>query len=181
MVDFIGFVLSQLPPPPGRIRFHGRLATQEELLGRYPMRTEGPIDAVVLEGWQPALRKLDAALDRARELLRPGGLLVLEQPAPELLDDPTRDWFEGQRRALAAAGIEARGEWAVPQLPLDELRRKLDARFEERFAGFGPYLYRDLGGPATLALEEGLIDAGAIRALAFRYVGVAKRAIETAS
>ena len=36
-----------------------------------------------------------------------------------------------------------------------------------------PFLYRLLGGVATEVLEQALIDAGAIQALAFRYAGAA--------
>ena len=54
------------------------------------------------------------------------------------------------------------------------LRHELDARFEERSFVWVPYLYRHLGGVATEVLEQALIDAGAIRALGFRYAGAVR-------
>jgi hypothetical protein len=51
------------------------------------------------------------------------------------------------------------------------LRTELDARFEERAFEWGPYFHRHLGGVATEVLEQALVDAGAIRALGFRFAG----------
>jgi hypothetical protein len=51
------------------------------------------------------------------------------------------------------------------------MRRELDSRFTERFFTWMPYLYGELGGVASEAEEQALIDAGAIQATGFRYVG----------
>jgi hypothetical protein len=52
------------------------------------------------------------------------------------------------------------------------MRRGLDARFDPTTFEWVPYLHRDLGGVATEELERGLIEAGAINALGFRFVGM---------
>ncbi len=52
------------------------------------------------------------------------------------------------------------------------MRPALDARFDERSFSWEPYLYRELGGVTTRALEETLIKAGAIQATGYRYAGV---------
>jgi hypothetical protein len=51
------------------------------------------------------------------------------------------------------------------------MRAALDARFDERLFAWRPYLHRLLDGAVSSALEEGLIDAAAIQATGFRYVG----------
>jgi hypothetical protein len=101
------------------------------------------------------------------------------------MDEPTLDWLYGQRRALAAAGRgeapasldEVREEWESTHLGIHAygaLRAELDSRFEERAFVWTPFLHRLLGGVATEVLEQALIDAGAIRALGFRWAGVAR-------
>jgi hypothetical protein len=109
---------------------------------------------------------------------------VFDEFGWDLADESTLDWLHGQRRALAAAGhgeapasLDAvREEWEAEHLGLhrvEAIRAAVDARFEERAFVWTPFLYRKLGGVATEVLEQALIDAGAIRALGFRYAGVA--------
>jgi SAM-dependent methyltransferase len=146
---------------------------------------EGPFDAVVASHSLHHVRDLGQALDRIVALLRPAGALVLDEHGWDLADDATLDWLYNQRRALAAAGqgeaptsLEAlRGEWAAEHVGLhgfEVLRTEVDARFDERSFVRAPFLYRLLGGVATEVLEQALIDAGAIQALAFRYAGAAR-------
>lgn len=87
------------------------------------------------------------------------------------LDEPTLEWFHGQRRALAAA----RGKPAPARV--EETRRWLEAQPEAvgEAAGEGewiPFLYRYLGGVASEELERVLVDAGAIQAVGFRYASI---------
>jgi SAM-dependent methyltransferase len=144
---------------------------------------EGPFDAVVAVHSLHHIRDLDRALDRIVALLRPGGVLVLDEFGWDLADDETLDWLYGQRRALAAAGhgeapaspVAMREEWDVEHLGIHgfgALRAAVDARFEEHAFAWTPFLHRKLGGVATEVLEQALFDAGAIQALGFRYVGV---------
>jgi SAM-dependent methyltransferase len=143
---------------------------------------EDEYDAVVAARSLHPIRELGHALDRVVTLLRPGGLLVLDEIGWDLIDEPTLDWFYGQRRALAAAGrgvtpasVEAlREEWNASHLGIhgfDSLRAELARRFDELDFRWTPFLHRVLGGVATEVLEQALIDAGAIRALGFRYAG----------
>ncbi len=53
----------------------------------------------------------------------------------------------------------------------EALRAGLNRCFNELRFEWTPYLHRTLGGVASEALEQTLIDAGAIRALGFRWVG----------
>jgi SAM-dependent methyltransferase len=141
-------------------------------------------DAIVAVRSLHHVTDLSGALDKIVRLLRPGGLLVLDEFAWDRLDEPTADWFYGQKRALAAAGRienaprtldDCRREWDGDHVGLhgyETLRRELDARFEEQAFEWVPHLYRELGGTASEALERTLIDVGAIAATGFRYVGV---------
>ena len=51
------------------------------------------------------------------------------------------------------------------------MRTSLDRRFRELRFERTPYLHRMLAGVASEALEQTLIDAGAVRALGLRWVG----------
>ena len=142
-------------------------------------------DAAVASYSLHHLRDLDAGLEKVAALLSPGGILVVDEFGWDRLDETTLDWLYGQRRALAAAGHgdppvsadELRREWEEEYLGLHgfaALRAALDARFDERAFEWMPYLHRKLKGVATEVLEQALIDAEAIQALGFRYVGVVR-------
>lgn len=207
---FLDFLREQLPPAPARVLEvgcgQGELTTAlavegYDVLGIDPIApegerfrrirledlepSEGTYDAVVASHSLHHVRDLDQALDRIVSLLRPGGLLVLDEQGWDLADEATLDWFWHQRRALASAGhgeppasLEAlREEWQAEHLGVhgfETLRGEVSNRFEERVFARTPFLYRSLGGVATEVLEQALVDAGAIQALAFRYAGVAR-------
>jgi SAM-dependent methyltransferase len=126
---------------------------------------------------------LGPVLDKIRDHLRPGGALVLEEIGFDRLDRATADWFHGQQRALAAAkGSDAAAsvdellvEWEDEHVGLhgyEAMRAELDARFRERFFSWEPFVYHYLDDSvATEALERGLIEADAIQAVGWRYVG----------
>lgn len=146
---------------------------------------DGPFGGVVASHSLQDVVDLGGALDRIVSLLAVNGVLVLDELAWDRIDEPTLDWLYGQRRALASAGhgeapdsAEAqREEWEATYVGVhgyETLRRELDARFEELAFAWTPYLYRHTGGVATEVLEQALIDAGAIKALCFRYAGVPK-------
>jgi SAM-dependent methyltransferase len=143
----------------------------------------GPFGAVIASRSLHHIHDLDAAVERMHALLTPGGRLILVEFAWELLDADTADWYLGQQLALQAAGrladvppsvAQALAAWReehrglhTGEAMLASLRRRFrELRFEET-----PYLHQMLGGVASEALERTLVDAGAIRALGFRWVG----------
>jgi len=139
-------------------------------------------DAVVAARSLHPIRDLDDALDKVVRLLVPGGVLVVEELGWDLADDATLDWLWGQRRAIAAAGggeapaslEDLRAEWEAEHVGVHgyvSLRAELAERFEEVASEPAPVLHRLLGGVASEVLEQALVDAGAIRALGFRYAG----------
>ena len=201
-MDFASFTRLHLPAPPVRILEVGcgheggvaptlaeagydvlaidpeapegplyRRVTLEEL------DDEGPFDAVVAGRVLHHVDPLAPALDKLQRL---APLLVLDEFAWNHMDDETVDWYEGQHRILRASGREPKGppdlgEWRSRHSdlhPYETLRAEIDARYDELHFEWRPYFYRWLGGPATESLEQGLIDAGAIRPIGFRYAGV---------
>jgi len=199
-MELIEFVLSQLPPPPALVLEVGcgseggvtpeLAAAGYDVLGIDPRAPEGPrfrrmtleelgperYDAVVAARDLHHVADLDAALDK---LAATAPLLILDEFAWERMDEPTIEWYECQYRMLQLAGAEPSGppdwdEWRREHddlHPSDALRRAVDARYDERYFEWRPYLYRWLGGPAALALEQMLVDSDLIRALGFRYAG----------
>lgn len=206
---FLEFAREHLPAPPARVLDvgcgQGELTTAlsvagYDMLGIDPNAPTGELfrrlkledveesesfDAIVASYSLHHIRDLDAGLDKIAELLRPGGVIAVDEFAWDRLDDTTLDWLYGQRRALAAAGHgnvpaskdELRRDWSAEHLGLhgfSALRRGLDARFDELEFAWVPHLHRTLAGVATEVLEQALIDAGAIQALGFRYAGVVR-------
>ena len=207
---FLDFAREHLPPPPARVLEigcgQGELTIALAVEGHEPLGIdprapqgdlfrrvlledlapeEGPFDAVVASYSLHHIRDLEQAVGRIVELLRPEGVLLVDELAWDLIDEPTLDWLYNQRRALAAAGhgeapgsAEAvREDWEAEHLGLhgyEAIRAAVGARFEERAFAWTPSLHRTLGGVATVVLEQALVEAGAIRPLGFRYAGVSR-------
>jgi Methyltransferase domain len=200
-MDFATFALSQLPDVPARVLEVGcgerggitpRLvdagydavavdphAPDGERYRRMPFQELGDetYDAVVAERVLHHVQPLEQSFDKLASL---APLLILDEFAWNRIDEATRDWYEAQHRVLRASGAQPTGppdlaEWRARWIDLhpdDVLRRALGARYEERVYEPSPYLYRWLGGPATETLEAGLVSAGAIQPIGFRWVGV---------
>ena len=203
MTAFADFLHEHLPPPPARVLEVGcgptggvthslveagydvlaidELAPDGERFRRITLQElEEPaeFDAVVAERVFHHVHPLGEALDKVARL---APLFVLDEFAWDRIDEPTREWYEGQHRVLTATGRRPHGPTDLAAWrerwrdlhPSDVLRRELGRRFEERLYEDRPYLYRWLDGPATEALEQTLVDTGAIRPIGFRWVGVA--------
>ena len=144
----------------------------------------GPFDAVVAGRVLHHVDPLAPALDK---LARLAPLLVLDEFAWNHMDEPTIDWYESQHSVLVAAGREPKGppdlsEWHAGHTdlhPYETLRAEVDERYDERHFEWRPYLYLWLEGPSTESLEAGLIAAGAIRPIGFRYAGVSKETVRS--
>jgi SAM-dependent methyltransferase len=198
---FYEFALSQLPPPPVRVLEVGcgggevAFALAEagySVTAIDPEAPEGPIfrrvaledfesdgvfDAVVASVSLHHVHDLGAAFDQIAALLRPGGVLVLEEFAKERLRGATAEWYYDERRRRDATlphDFETwLHEWDERHRihTWGELRRALDGRFEERYFARGPYLYDFRLDDALERVERALIEAGAIDATGVRYVG----------
>jgi hypothetical protein len=138
---------------------------------------DGAYDAVVAGRMLHHVNPLDEGIAKLASL---APLLVVDEFAPNRIDAGARDWYEGQRRMLAAAGASPPGPpdlgaWAErhPDLHSPEtLLAALRVHYDERTLEWVPYLHRWLGGPSSEALESTLVGAGAIPAIGYRWVGV---------
>jgi hypothetical protein len=197
--DFATFVLNQLPPPPRRVLEVGcgeegglveLLAVRGyDVLGVDPHAPEGERfcrarfqelhgewDAVVAGRVLHHVRPLEESIDILASF---APLLVVDEFAPDLIDDAAQDWYEGQHRLLRASGQQPKGpplldDWRKRHHdlhPHDVLLAALRERYEERVVEWTPYLSRWLGGPASEPLEQSLIDAGAFSAIGYRWAG----------
>jgi SAM-dependent methyltransferase len=199
-VDFATFVLSNLAPGSRVLEVGcgttGELALKladggHDVVAIDPRAPEGPIfrrvgledfdedgafDATVCKRVLHHVEPLPPAVEK---LARLAPVVLVEEFAHERLDDPTRAWYEGQWRLLAAAGVEPNGppdlgRWREEHRglhPSGDVVATLDASFARTYYEDRPYLYRWLGGPSSEELERALIDAGAIRPIGFRYAG----------
>jgi SAM-dependent methyltransferase len=208
-VGFTEFALSQLPEAPRRVLEVGcgreggvapaLAAAGYDVLAIDPHAPEGPLyqqitleelddsdpfDAVVAGRVLHHVRPLGPALDKLAAL---APLLILDEFAWNHMDEPTMDWYESQHKVLVAAGRVPKGppdlaEWRARHSDLhsyETLRAEVDARYDERHFEWRPYFYLWLEGPATESLEAGLIAAGAIRPIGFRYAGVSKETVRS--
>ena len=197
MSDFLEFVLSRLPRAPARVLEVGcgveggvtpaLAACGYDVLGIDPDAPEGPLfRSVTLEDLDDpgpfaavvasrVLHHVDPLGPGLDKLARLAPLLLVDEFAPERIDEPTREWYEAQhRRLLDPLGPGDLSEWAArhPDLhPSHVVLGELEARFETRHLEWRPYLFRWLGDSASEEPERGLIEAGAIRAVGFRYAG----------
>jgi len=139
-----------------------------------------PFDAVVASLALHHIPDLAGAIDKIASLLRPAGRLIVNEHAVDQLDEPTARWYlekRAQIRPDAPRSLErCLREWEDDHAELhgyEAMRGELDRRFTERFFAWMPYLYGELAGAVTESDERALIDAGAIQATGFRYVGEA--------
>jgi len=121
----------------------------------------------------------------------PDGALVVVEWAWERFDEATARWCFGRLAPPDSAAEPGwlhrrRDEWAASGQPWDgfsgawatqeglhsgeEIVRGLDARFDRRLCGFGPYFFADLAD-TTEADEQAAIDAGQVQANGIWYTG----------
>jgi SAM-dependent methyltransferase len=138
----------------------------------------GPFDAVLANLSLHHISDLARALAKITQLLRPGGRLIVKELAWERFDEPTARWYLEQRAATSHGAPsslqQCLDKWAADHAGLHTsaaMRTELDRHFEERFFGWTPNLNRELGKAIDERTEQALIDAGAIQATGFRYVG----------
>ena len=204
LARFLEFALTYLPGPPARLLEIGcgggdlarALADAGyDVTAIDPEAPEGPIfrrvtledfiddgggfDAIVASVSLHHVHDLDAAFDKVAALLKPGGVLVLEEFAKERLRGATADWYYAERKRRDDDGelpddVETwfRG-WDERHgiHPWEDLHRALAGRFEERYVGGVPYLYDFRLEDELEPVERRLIESGTIDATGIRYVG----------
>jgi Methyltransferase domain len=199
-VTFAAFVLAHLPGAPARVLEVGcgseggvtpvLAAAGYDVLAIDPLAPVGPwYRPITLEELDDGsfaaavcgrvlhhVRPLAPALDK---LAARAPLVILDEFSADRIDGPAQAWYEARRRLLVAAGQNSPGpasldEWRGrhPGLhTLETLKEELDRRFNQLVIEQRPYLYRWLGDPESEGHEQHLIEAGALRAIGWRYVG----------
>jgi SAM-dependent methyltransferase len=146
--------------------------------------TETPFDAVVASVSLHHVEAPGEAVRRIASLLRPAGMLLLEEFAKERFIGSTARWYHEQRQALAAASSDAEplpddfeawlSRWQEEHAdvhPFGDLLPELDACFTRRHFRRGPYLFDYRLADSLEPLERELIESGAIEATGIRYAG----------
>jgi SAM-dependent methyltransferase len=203
------FVRGQLPPAPARVLEVGcgslggfvpaLLNGGYDAVGVDPEAPEGsnyqqvevegydppwPVECVVASASLHHVADLDEVLDRLKELLVPGGVLVVVEWAWERFDEATArwcfarlaspapeaepGWLHKHQERWVASGQPWHGylsAWATEEglHPGEEIMRGLDARFDRQLSVEGPYFFADLADTSE-AEEQAAIDAGLIQA-----------------
>ncbi|MFD9941758.1 class I SAM-dependent methyltransferase [Nonomuraea sp. NPDC059023] len=121
---------------------------------------DDPFDVIVLSLSLHHMHPLGAALDRAAALLKPGGLLVVDEFAWDWADEAAATWFydagtllgrfDGPERDPVTRWREAH----VDHSPAGDMLDAIAARFEIRRTRRVPYLFRYLGGEHAARLKE---------------------------
>jgi len=143
----------------------------------------GPFDSVVAILSLHHVEDFGSALDKIVSLLRTGGALVVVEFAWDRIDEATAEWALERLPAAPHSGkpswlMRCRGrryaaEWAAEQgfHSSRRMRDELGRRFAERHFAWVPYLYPDLDEDTSEADEGAAIEAEAINATGFLYVG----------
>jgi SAM-dependent methyltransferase len=196
----LGFVLESLPPPPARVlevgAGDGELARElieagYDVVAIDPRVATSPVRALSLheldeppESFDSAVavlsmhhvEPLDESCARLAEMVRPGGVLVLDEIDFARFDERAAGWWlehhggtsDGHDNSPAEIVAAHRNHLHV----LSSLEAALDQWFTLTPAVRGPYLYRWDLGPELRDAEVELIARGELPATGARVVGI---------
>jgi SAM-dependent methyltransferase len=165
-----GYAMCAIDPEPAGPDVHA-VALHE--LDEPPGAFDAAIAVVSLHHVEP----LRESLARLAELLKPGGVLVLDEFDVAAFDTRAADWWLRQRHALGAVETaspdELVGEHRAHLHPLSRIVDVLETDFRVGRPQYGAYLYRwDLGesfrDDEEAAIARGRIPAVGARLIAYR-------------
>lgn len=196
----VAFLRAALPPPPARVlevgAGSGELAAVLRAAGYDVVAIDPAADGA--EGVEPValldvagadasfdaavavvslhhVEPLEPSVARLAALVRPGGVLAIDEFDVGRFDERAAGWQAAQR---AAAGLEhPEHEASSPadlrhhMHPVAAIRAALAPAFDVGPPVPGPYLYRWELDPALRPVEEALIAAGTLPATGARMVG----------
>ncbi len=195
--DVLAFVRGGLPAPPAHVLEVG--AGRGELAGElrsagYEVRAidpaaedgsgvervellevSGTFDAALAVVSLHHVEPLDASCAHLATLIRPDGLLVIDEFDVTRFDERAAEWWLGQRRAAGA--VEQHDAQSLVMFmrehihPLGLVRETLLPHFTLGEPVPGPYLHRWNLGPGLRDDEEHLIATGKLPATGARLVG----------
>jgi 2-polyprenyl-3-methyl-5-hydroxy-6-metoxy-1,4-benzoquinol methylase len=198
------FVAAQLPKPPARVLEvgcgAGDLARSLAGLGYDVIAIDpdapkgaifrkvsledfsesGSFDAVVASRSLHHLPDVTVALTKIHELLRPGGLLIINEFAWNQMNEATAHWYlahvpEPGHEHQSVLPANFPDAWIAEhegQHDSATMQQGLDAVFDLRLFEWVPYIAEHyLERPDLITEEKKLIRSGEVNALGFRYVG----------
>jgi SAM-dependent methyltransferase len=190
--DVTAFVRGSLPPPPARVlevgAGDGTLAAAlngYDMLGIDPasevpdvqpvalLELDAPdasFDAAVAVVSLHHVEPLEASCERLAALVRPGGLLVVDEIDFERYDERAARWWLEQRPDAEHDPAEMVAGLRAHMHPLARIREALAPWFAVGEPVRGPYLYRWDVPPGLREVEEALIASGALPATGARFV-----------
>lgn len=195
--DVLAFVRAALPAPPAHVleigAGGGELAADLRAAGYDVcaidpaaedgngvervalLEVTGTFDAAVAVVSLHHVEPLDASCAHLATLIRPGGLLVIDEFDVMRIDDRAAEWWLDRRRA-AGADDEHDAQSLIAFMrehvhPLSAVRESLLPHFALGEAVPGPYLHRWNLEPGLRDDEEQLIAAGSLPATGARLVG----------
>jgi SAM-dependent methyltransferase len=167
-----GYVVTAIDPeaPEGRIFRRVKLEDYDD---------SESFDAVVANKSLHHIHDLTAALEKIRDLLRPGGRVILNEFGWELMDPQTARWsvqhLPQSHRHASVSPDEFLSGWMAEHEHLhtsNAMRKALDGPFASKLFEWVPYMADgELQRPDLAQEEQALIQAGDINAVGFRYVG----------
>ena len=198
----LAFVRAALPPPPARVlevgAGRGELAAALRAMGWEVVAVDPAADGA--PGVQPIplleVSGADASFDaavaivslhhveplaescaRLAALVRPGGVLAVDEFDVARFDERAAAWQGAQRAAAGRTAPEHPAAWVGDirhhMHPVTEIRAALVAEgFDVGEPVRGPYLYRWDLDPGLRPVEERLVAAGDLPATGARLVGV---------
>lgn len=139
-----------------------------------------PFDVLVAIRSLHHIHDLAGAVAKMAQLLRPGGRVVIHEHAWERLDHDTARWYLEQRAAdghghrAPTTAEDCIHRWNNDHRDLHTsttMLAALENHFTQLYFAWAPYLHGELAPAVTAEQEQSLIDAGAIQASGFNFVG----------
>jgi SAM-dependent methyltransferase len=198
--DVTAFMRATLPPPPARVLEVGAgdgglcaqlTAAGYDVLAIDPASEVETVRPVALHDLdEPAasfdaacavvslhhVQPLDESCRRLGELVRPGGLLVIDEIDVERMDEAAAQWWLDHRDDHDHGAADMIAGLREHLHPLDRMRAALAPWFAVGEPVRGAYLYRWEMPAGVRDEEERLIAAGELPAIGARLVGVRARA-----
>jgi SAM-dependent methyltransferase len=193
----LDFIRSNLPEPPARVlevgAGQGELATVlreagYDVLAIDPSSTAPSVARIALLDVEEPAQSFDAAVAvvslhhveplpdscaRLAELVRPGGLLIVDEFDTQRFDERAAEWWSGHHAEHPDPGkvvADLRGHLH----PVASIREELGTWFDLGPVTRGPYVYRFELPEALRSEEERLVVDGTLPAVGVRFTGVRK-------
>jgi SAM-dependent methyltransferase len=140
----------------------------------------GSFDAALAVTSLHHVEPLEESLGHLAELLRPGGVLLVDEFDVAAFDERAAEWWLVQRQALGAATHQRAdalvGEHRAHLHPFGRIVAALEPRFDLGAPLYGPYLYRWDLDESFRAREEDAIARAQIPAVGARVLAHRKTA-----